>query len=278
MMVLGIPRVAFFWRFCMNNWEIALYGKGEKPLDRLVDGYSLTSTFRTIAFIGDSLSSGEFETLDPDGTRHYHDLYEHSWGQYIARKNGLTAYNFSKGGMTAKEYMESFAEDRGFWDASKAAQAYVIALGVNDVYNKNFPVGSMEDVCPEDYRKNKQTFLGYYAAIVQRYKEIAPDAKFFFVTFPNEENPEKEKKAKSVIDALYALAEYYDNCYVIDLYKHGPVYDAEFKKHFYLLGHMSPAGYVLTAQLIDSYIDYIVRHNPDEFRHSGFINTDIKYK
>ena len=167
----------------MMNWEEKLYNKEEKPLDSLVTGYSHTSVFRTIAFIGDSLSSGEFETVNEDGSKNYHDFYEYSWGQYIARRNGLKAYSFSRGGMTAKEYIESFAEDNGFWDKEKAAQAYVIALGVNDVYNAGMPVGSVEDI-NSDYRENSKTFLGYYAAIVARYKEISPDAKFFFVTFP----------------------------------------------------------------------------------------------
>ena len=82
----------------------------EKPLENMVGGYSNTAIFRTMAFIGDSLSSGEFETVDREGKRHWHDMYEYSWGQFIARKNGLTAYNFSKGGMTAKGYLEWFAD------------------------------------------------------------------------------------------------------------------------------------------------------------------------
>ena len=47
----------------------------EKPLEKLVDGYSNTSIFRTIAFVGDSLSSGEFQTVDADGKNGYYDLY-----------------------------------------------------------------------------------------------------------------------------------------------------------------------------------------------------------
>ncbi|MBR1970734.1 MAG: hypothetical protein IKA17_10330 [Clostridia bacterium] len=43
------------------DWEKELFKQDEKPLDSLVDGYSNTSIFRTMAFIGDSLSSGEFE-------------------------------------------------------------------------------------------------------------------------------------------------------------------------------------------------------------------------
>ena len=42
-------------------------------------------------------------------------------------------------------------------------------------------------------------------------------------------------------------------------------------------GHMNPSGYIFTARIIDSYIDYIVRHNPQDFSNVGFICTDIKY-
>lgn len=258
------------------NWENEIYDKNEKPLDRLVNGYSHTSVFRTMAFVGDSLSSGEFETRDENGNPGYHDLYEYSWGQYIARNNGLKAYNFSRGGMTAKEYVESFAEANGLWDKEKACQAYVIALGVNDVYNMGMEIGGIEDIDDENPFNNKPTFIGYYARIIMKYKQISPDAKFFFVTFPN--TPDRADKTHDVIKGLYSLSEYFENSYVIDLYQYGPVYDEEFKKKFYLFGHMNPSGYILTAKMIDSYIDYIVRHNPNDFKTVGFIGTDIKYK
>lgn len=252
------------------NWEEKFYNENEKPLDTLVSGYSHTSIFRTIAFVGDSMSSGEFETLGADGTRGYHDFYEYSWGQHIARKNGLKAYSFSRGGMTAKEYIESFAQERGFWDQEKAAQAYVIALGVNDVCNGGMPIGSVDDI-KEDYRQNGDTYIGYYAAIVMRYKEISPDAKFFFVTIPNEASRNKFGCIEIVNEAVYALAEYFDNAYVIDLHTYGPVFDDRFHEQFYMHGHMNPSGYLLIAELVDSYIDYIVRHNPKDFESVGFI-------
>ncbi len=249
----------------------------EKPLENLVSGYSNTAIFRTMAFIGDSLSSGEFETVDADGNRDYHDLYSYSWGQFIARKNGLTAYNFSKGGMSARVYLESFAEDNGFWDKEKACQAYVIALGVNDIYNSSRCIGEAKDITATEF-SGQRPFISFYAEIVSRYKKISPDAKFFFVTFPNEGEFRDKAKTEGMINALYALAEYFDNSYVIDLYKYGPVYDEEFRKKYFLHGHMNPMGYLLTANLIDSYIDYIIRTNPDDFKNVGFIGTDIKYK
>jgi hypothetical protein len=259
------------------DWDKLLYTDNERPLDRIVEGYSHTSVFRKIAFIGDSLSSGEFETRNENGEKGYHDLYEYSWGQYIARKNGLLAYNFSKGGMKAKEYFEEFAEKRGFWDKEKACQAYVIALGVNDIFNHNREIGSIEDVDVCDYRNNKPTFLGYYAAIVSRYKEISPDAKFFFVTFPNTDVEAKIEKTEKTVKALYELSGIIENSYVIDLFKYGPVYDKKFRDKYYLYGHMTPSGYILTAQLIDSYIDYIVRSNPKDFKNAGLINSGIPY-
>ncbi len=259
------------------NWENELFNENEKPLERLVDGYSNTSIFRTIAFIGDSLSSGEFETIDENGKHSYYDFFEYSWGQYMARKNGLLAYNFSRGGMSTRQYVQTFAEEKGYWEKAKACQAYVIALGFNDVYNGSMEIGSISDIDENDYNKNKQTFVGFYSAIVSRYKQISPDAKFFFVTLCNSGLPEKKERTEGMVEALYAMSQYFDNSYVINLYKYGPVYDDKFKEKFYLNGHMSPAGYILTARLIDSYIDYIIKHNYEDFKNVGFIGTGIEY-
>ena len=261
------------------DWHKELFlREDEKPLDRLVEGYSNTSIFRTVGFIGDSLSSGEMESRNEEGKPGYHDYYEYSWGQYIARKNGLTAYNFSRGGMTAKEYMESFAEKNGFWDPKLSCQAYVMALGVNDVINRGMEIGSTEDIDPADWRNNKPTFVGYYAQIIARIKaEIQPQAKFFFVTMMNHDgDAERNEKRAQHAKALYALAEYFDNAYVIDLYRYGPRYDAEYRETYNLYGHLNPMGYILTAKMVDSYIDFIIRANPDDFRRVPFIGKGLK--
>ena len=85
--------------------------KRKNPLTPLSVNINLCSIFRTIGCVGDSLSSGEFEGHDADGNKHYHDLYEYSWGQFMARDIGSKVYNFSKGGMTAEKYCESYAND-----------------------------------------------------------------------------------------------------------------------------------------------------------------------
>lgn len=261
------------------NFEKELFINGdEKPLDRFVDSYSNTGIFRSIGFIGDSLSSGEFESRDEEGKPGYHDYYDYSWGQYIARKNGLKAYNFSKGGMTAKNYMESFAEKKGFWSPELACQAYVMALGVNDVINLGMEIGSLSDIDPEDWRNNRPTFIGYYSQIIARIKEeVQPQAKFFFVTMMHhDDDSARDEKRKKHAQALYELARYFDNSYVIDLYNYGPRYDEKYKDNFNLYHHLNPMGYILTAKMVDSYIDYIIRKNPDDFRRVPFIGKGLK--
>ena len=250
----------------------------EKPLDNLVSDGGFCSIFRTIGCVGDSLSSGEFEAYDENGTKLYLDFYEYSWGQFLARMAGNKVYNFSRGGMTAKEYMEAFAAKQLFWNQDKACQAYIIALGVNDVLNKGQEVGSVEDICMEDWKQNKPTFAGYYAQIVQRLKEIEPDAKFFFVTIPraSAELSEREQRCAAHAKVLCDMAEVFSNAYVIDLHRYAPVFDKAFCEKFNMGGHMNPCGYALFAKIVASYIDYIIRHNFSDFKKVGFIGTPYK--
>lgn len=250
--------------------------EGEKPLDNIVENGGYCGIFRKIACIGDSLSSGEFESFLL-GEPGWHDYFDYSWGQYIARDSGCTVYNMSRGGMTAKEYMQSFAKDNGFFEDKYKSQAYIIALGVNDVteiLNDRGEFGGIEDVNTEDYGKNKPTFAGYYAAVIQKYKEIQPKAKFFLMTMPKDGSDEKrdalyDKHAK----LMHELANLFENCYVLDFRKYAPEYNEEFKKKFYLSGHLNAAGYRLTALMTESYIDYIIRSNFEAFSQIGFVGT-----
>ncbi len=249
----------------------------EKPLDRLVEGYSFTGIFRKVAFVGDSLSSGEFVIIDKEGKRHWRDTFPYSWGQFIARKNGFFAYNFSAGGMTAKWYINEFAQEHGYWDPDKACQAYVIALGVNDLSPKTAQVGTVADITATE-SEGERPFISYYAEIVRKYKEVSPDARFFFVTIPKGNMYIDDKKTRQMQQAMYALAEHFENSYVIDLYQYAPAWDEDFQEKYIMNNHMNPMGYIVAAQIIDSYIDYIIRHNMKDFRHIGLLGTNIPYK
>lgn len=250
---------------------------GEKPLDRLVTDGGFCGIFRTIGCIGDSLSSGEFESLNEKGEKGYHDHFEYSWGQYIARSAGCTVRNFSRGGMSASEYWNTFAEANGFWSSELLCQAYIIALGANDLSWLNQPLGSAADIDLADCGKNAETFAGYYGRIIQRLKSMQPKAKFFLVTMPRSDGGD-EPVHEAHAELMHSLASIFDNTYVLDLHAYAPVYDAAFRRSFYLGGHLSPAGYLLTARMIESCIDYLVRHNPRDFAEVGFIGTDLSNK
>lgn len=251
--------------------------ENEKPLDNIVTNGGFCGIFRKIACVGDSLSSGEFESR-MNGVTGWHDYYDYSWGQYLARDAGCTVYNFSKGGMSAKWYCESFAEENDFWNIEKRCQAYIMALGVNDIsqiIGGEYELGTIDDIDTADYKNNAGTFAGWYAQIIQRYQENQPKAKFFLMMMPYE--PQSDDKRKDLYkkhnELIHRMAELFDNCYVLDFCKYAPDYDDEFKKNFYLAGHLNAAGYRLTALMVESYIDYIIRHNPEDFKQVGFIGT-----
>lgn len=255
-------------------------GQNEKPLDHLVPGGGMSCILRTIGCVGDSLASGEFESLDENGKKGYHDYFEYSWGQFMAREIGSKVYNFSRGGMTAREYCESFADSMDFWNLDKRCQAYILALGVNDISRALNPedslgLGELTDVDVKDYHNNKPSFIGCYAQIIQRYQEIQPKAKFFLMTIPRADGCDEARNALQDRHAklLYGLADLLENCYVMDFRKYSPIHDDQFRKAFLLGGHLNAAGYLLSARMVTSYLDYIIRHNMDDFKQIGFVGT-----
>lgn len=248
----------------------------EKPLDNILTDCGFTSIFRTMAVIGDSLASGEFERFDESGkNKTYHDMYEYSWGQFMARSAGSTVHNFSRGGMTAKEFMTGYAEEKGMFAPELAAQAYIIALGVNDVINKGQEIGKLGDLWNGD-PDSDTTFCGYYCAIIEKYKQIQPDAKFFLMSMPKGTgaNAEENAKKEQVNALLHEIAAHYSNIYVIDLYTYMPANAGDYRRIFYLGGHLNPMGYRFTAQVVMTYIDYIIRHNMEDFMEVPFIGFD----
>ncbi len=249
----------------------------EKPLDHLVSDGGFCGIFRTIGCIGDSLASGEFESRDENGNPGYHDYYEYSWGQYLARMSGSRAINFSRGGMTAKEFWDGFGDSCGCWKQENVCQAYIVALGVNDL--RQIDVGTVADIDIENPNNCAPTFAGYLGRILLKLRRMQPKSRLFLVTMPRESDTMEEPEHHIRHNALmYAIAELLEYTYVIDLAKYGPAYDMRFKRNFFLGGHLNAAGYLLTARMFASYIDYIIRHNPDDFTQIGFVGTPYHHR
>ncbi len=247
----------------------------EQPLDSLVEDGGLTSIFEKIAIVGDSLSSGALEDHQQVGA-FLQDVTDYSWGQFMSRTVGSTVYNLTRSGMTSNEYCESFAENNGYWLEDYKSDAYYIALGFNDLISyagtaQGLTAGNVDtDVNVENYTKNAKTFAGYTGQIISRYKAINENAVFFLLTMPVDSSDANRVNVQNAHQTVMnGLAEKFDNTYVIDLRAYAPKYDADFVENYYVGGHLSPAGYGLTAKMVTSYTDYIIRHNTDAFRNLG---------
>ena len=227
-----------------------------------------------IGVIGDSLSSGEFECHDENGGIVYTDMYEYSWPAVLERITGTKYNNYSRGGMTAREYMQSWADANGFWQWN---QAYIIALGNNDSFVFGHPLGSVKDVSAEHPQDNADTFFGNMGKIISKLKTIEPNARIFVVT-PQLRGDACDKDIRYIASELAKLCDMFDFTYLLDMTAHAPVYDAEMRKSFGLGFHPNPMGYYAYALMVGNYIDYVIRSNLREFATIPFVGTSLKNK
>lgn len=246
----------------------------QNPIENKVVNGGFCRIFRTIGCIGDSLASGEHESMI-NGTKKYHDCYEYSWGQFIARATGSTVYNFSSGGLSTETFLEN-KERLGFTDPDKKCQAYIIALGVNDAI-ANMPTGSADDVHPENPEMNSATYAGFYGKIISEIKKIQPKARIFMLTSPRMGSPDWDRQIKynEQQEILYKLTDIFNFTYVIDIRKYVPELSDDFCNRYWIGGHLNAMGYIVTAEWVMSYIDYIIQNNYSDFSQVAFIGTDF---
>lgn len=265
-------------RFVLAVALLSVFSLGMKAQENPIAEISRLPGWCTIfhkwGFIGDSLCSGEHEYIRADGGRGYNDNYAYSWGQrMVAAIGGATGDNYSQGGETAKGWIDHFWENPCNRNAdvdakSDPKQAYIIALGENDI-NTGIAAGdASKDIDKDDYTKNADTFIGHYAGIIQRIKSIQPKARFFVVTMPLDTRDIK----KPFNAQIRRMPEIFDNVYLMDLEKYGPDYFAkDFSSRYFVMGHMNAAGYQWTAWMFMTYIDWIIEHNMEDFADVAFV-------
>ena len=282
---LTIPTSAEYMRICINPWlgnnaisltlnvketSYMLSGLNETdlPLSNIITDGGMCKIFRTIGVVGDSLSSGEmaYGDAEDESTIQYVDMYEYSWIQYMARYCGSTAYNFSAGGLSTRTFFT--AENGKYYnelmDGNHKCQAYFIALGHND-RNQSIPIGTIEDINISNPDLNADTYYGNYGEIISKIKAISPKAKIFCILM-------KYDSVFSVYNtAIKAIASLFGNdVYVLDM----ATYSGSIEEWEYTQGHGNPMGYLNYSYQISSYVDWIIRHNRNDFKYVQFINTD----
>lgn len=236
-----------FWNFdgveSWSTWkEIGNEYTDEYPL-----GIEL---FENIAVIGDSFSSG---VLFPSSTGV--EYYNISWIQLLARKHGLTATNYSRGGLQTRTWLTSpYGLKKMQSDTPK--DLYFIYLGIND----NAQLTDSEIGSESDIYLGTDTFYGNYGKIIKAVTEKAPHAKIAII---NVENPDNNR----FYPHINKIAEFF-NLPVLDLskdiYTSRSDYSSDMKGwHPQALGYAKLGGAIerlLNKSFVDNksyWIDYI---------------------
>ena len=117
---------------------------------------------------------------------------------------------------------------------------------------------------------NAATFYGQYAMIIQKIRQVNPNAYFFVVTLPTNNASFNQRSV-----AIRYMATIFSRVYVVDIAKYLPMYGTyPFVGAFYSNGHLNATGYEWTAYLFNTYIDWIIRNNYSDFGLSPFIPED----
>lgn len=248
----------------------------EKPLENIKENCGFANIFKEIGVVGDSLSSGEFESTDENGNISYHDFYEYSWPAILEKITGSKYSNYSRGGMSFKEFYESWADKNNFWQKK---QAYIVNLGNNDLFVFNQRVGSAEDINVEDPLKNKDTYFGYMGKVLSKLKSLEKDARIFLVSLQiDHTSKEKDDLAYYVCEEMKKVVKLFSFTYLIDMTHYGPIYDEKARQKYAMGFHPNAMGYYIYALAIGNYIDYIIRTNIRDFFEVPFIGKNLKNK
>lgn len=181
--------------------------------------------FEKNGIIGDSYASGEL-AFDYN----YKEQYEISWGQILARKNGVNAINFSRGGLWTRSWL---ADDHGFTllNSSDAQDLYICALGLNDIQRggENY-IGSESDI-----DSSADTFYGNYGKIIKAIQSKAPNSKIVISTLASQGSLLADKGLDGLIPKYNAAIETIAKHFGISLIKQE---DDPFFTSDYYLNHM----------------------------------------
>lgn len=242
-------------------------------LQNNIEQQSLFSSFIKFGVIGDSLASGECYSNE-DGSDSGIDLYQYSWGQFIARRFGMECVNFSKGGMSTRNWLANSQGLTKLLKSENLCNAYIIGLGVNDANKLGTDyLGTIDDI-KEDYNENSDTFYGNYGRIIGNVFNIAPKAKIFVLTMPR-----GDEIYTLYNDAIREIANHFDNVYLIDLFNSVlSEYISGFIVNNKREGHYNAMAYNYMATLIFNEISNYMYDNYSEFNQIEFINTDYEYQ
>lgn len=256
------------------------------PLGKIIENGGLCGIFKSIACVGDSLTQGVFDrtndtSLDFEATNYY------AYPSVLGRLTGSKIYNLGNAGATASDSEQAkndwhswlqTANQKNWYSDDYKAVAYIISIGTNDIgYYGSFSGNADTDIDVNDYNNNNTgTSVGALATIIQKIREIQPQAIIFVETIDNTRNSVSTRDVAN--EKIRAVAELLD-CYIIDMARYWVSVDdaKEWKKIYQNGGHLNALGYFEKTKARCTYIDWIIRNNLDKFRSVQFIGTNMEF-
>lgn len=245
-------------------------GDQSNPLGTIIQTGGLFGVFQKIGIIGDSLSVGGMnsigsQTLDPDVEKRWF-----SWPQVLNRITGVDMYVCAAGGWNTSDWLNAYGNNPSF--IQNWCFAYIIGLGENDrTVGHHVDLGTESDVSTTSREDCGATYYGNLANIILRCKEAAEKSRIFILT-----NPRPEGESSGYNAAVRYVANAFgqeNNVYLVDLYTYAHEIYAQYiaDQNYFYGGHMTAIGYRMSAYHISTYIDWIMRTYPRNFRDVQFI-------
>ena len=206
--------------------------------------------FEKIGVIGDSYASGE---IYPDGN--LVDKYSISWGQILARKNGVSCTNLSKGGLTTRNWL---TDNMGLskLNSSEPQNLYYISLGINDAYR----LGTGYIGTESDMDSGADTFYGNYAKIINAIKVKAPYAKIILID---------SAQSTGETDPFFVATKNIATKFGLPLIKHSDdpyLASSQFKNDLMSHGHPVAISYAAMASAFEKLTIKAIRDNIAYFK------------
>jgi hypothetical protein len=153
-------------------------------------------------------------------------------------------------------------------------QCYFIGLAHNDytrIERGDYVggIGTIADINYTDSSQNADSYVGWYARIIQSLKSIEPRAYIFLITTPTHFYSAYNQKVRELREDM--LSHGFNRIYLIDL----ETYSRERGPWNIMGNHLSAAGYLYAAYEIMTYVDWIVRNNGNDFKYTALVGTDI---
>lgn len=199
--------------------------------------------FKRIVAIGDSMTSGVYNSTEDGSVYHRDSLY--SYPYYLSKLTGCRIDNWGKGGATTKEWWEYF-KDRS-WDGYDCA---LIQLGIND-----------------GLKNDSANTYQYLDLIIKKLQHDNNGISIFISTI----SPTYSTQMPHVSDIIREFSRNIDGkCFLVDMERFGHTYDVT----EFTAGHLTAIGYLQLAKDWKSYVSSIIHDNPMDFRNIQFTGKD----